>query len=420
MDLFLGILSFAIITLAVERAMSVFFANRRTHLAIYLLSYLFLCFSLMLLGWWTVFIYFFALAIVSLNYESTIMKRVAAVTGSHYILLSLTAINSAIARFLPTDWHIDNMGLTTLLTSLLIYFVTWIAFLIFKNIKKTEVNLSKLWLPLIIFPIVYTFIELLYFFIDPVTVGIAINVFNFMGVILIIFYLYNLVSKIIEDNIKSALHSQEKEYYFTQCQFMQESMEKVKSIRHDMKTHLAALKDYTADNKAATDYLNSLLGDIGESEIYSNTGNIAFDSIINFKLKNAKADNITLDLSVAVPPEINVEVADIVTILGNLLDNALEAVAKAAEKMIKLDVEFGKGGLFAKVDNSFNGEVRYLAKQTGADKQIVSLKSGDEHGYGLKNIRQSIEKYDGYMKTTYTENIFSTVVFLYVDTFIKT
>jgi len=418
-DLFFSIFSLVITTFAVERIMSMFFANRRTHIAVYLLSYLLLGFSLMLQGWWTIFIYFFALSVVSLNYKSTIVKRVAAIAGSHYVLLSLTAINSAVALLLPTDWHADNIGLATLLTSLLLYIVAWVAFLLFRNIKSTEVNLSKLWLPLIIFPMAYTLIELLYFVIDPTTVFIAANVFHLMGIALIIFYLYNIVSKVIMENIKSALHSQEKEYYFAQCQLMQESMEKVKSIRHDMKNHLSTLKGYTADNEIANNYLENLLGDIGESETYSDTGNIAFDSIINFKLKNAKSDNITLDLSVAVPPEINMEVTDIVTILGNLLDNALDAVSKTTEKIIKLDIEFGKGGLFAKVDNSFNGEIKYLPKQTGKGKQIVSLKSGVNHGYGLKNIRHSIEKYNGYMKTTHTEKVFSTVVFLYVDSRIQ-
>jgi len=407
------ILSLIVTTLAVERVMSVFFAKRKTPFLVTGLAYLFLFISLMLHGWWTVFIYFFALVIVSLNYESTMMKRVASVTGSHYVLLSLTSINSAVAHLLPTDWYTENAGLTMLLTSLLIYFMVWIAFLMFKNIKKTVVNLNKLWLPLIVFPVAYTFIELFYFFINPTTVLITANVFNFLGIVLIIFYLYNAVSKVIADNVKSALHSQEKEYYFTQCQLMQETMEKVKSVRHDMKMHLATLKDHTSDNKVATDYLNSLLGTIGESEMYSNTGNIAFDSIINFKFSNAKSDNITMDLNIAVPPEVNVETVDIVTILGNLLDNALEAVVKTTEKIIKLDIEYSKGGLFIKLDNSFNGDVSYSANQIGTEKQLVSLKSGDEHGYGLKNIKQSVKKYDGYLKIDHAENIFSAMVFLY-------
>ncbi|MCL2621064.1 MAG: GHKL domain-containing protein [Defluviitaleaceae bacterium] len=97
------------------------------------------------------------------------------------------------------------------------------------------------------------------------------------------------------------------------------------------------------------------------------------------------------------------------------MDNALDAVSKASEKIIKLDVEFGKGGLFVKVENSFNGEIIYATDTAEDRKRIASTKNSEEHGYGLRNIQQSIEKYDGYMNTSHTENIFSSIVFLYVD-----
>jgi sensor histidine kinase YesM len=351
---------------------------------------------------------------VSLNYESVFSKRVAAVAGSHYVLLSLTTINHAVDYLLSSDWYTDNISLSRLFTSLLVYSAAWVAFLLFKNIKKSDVNLNRIWLPFIFFPITSTFLELLQLVINQSAVLIVVNVFNALGVILIFFYLYNVVSKTFEETLKTALHSQEREYYFTQCQLMQESMEKVKSIRHDMKLHLATLRDYAADNKAVTDYLNSLLENIEDSEVYSNTGNIAFDSIINFKLKNAKADNIEPCISITVQQKINVEVADIVTILGNLLDNSLEAVSKTTDKNIKLDIELDKGGLFIKIENSFDGETKYAETKGDEEKQIVSLKGG-KHGYGLKNVRKSLEKYNGYMKITHTENIFSVGVFLYVD-----
>jgi len=402
------IFSVTVATFAIERTMRVFFEKRKTRLALVILAYLFfwVTFLVHLHEIADVLLHLLALLLISLTYESVATKRVAAVAVGHYLMLSVTDLNAVLTRFF------GNEILAIVLSSLFVFLVTLLVFPLFRHIKKTTINLNRLWLPLIIFPILHTFIMLF----RNVGGGLGVSVlimFNISGAILIFLFLYNTLSKVVEDTLKSALHSKEKEYYFAQCRLMQESMEKVRAIRHDMKNHLAALKDYTVGNDAATEYLNDLLGEIEESETYSNTGNIAFDSIINFKLKNAKADNIALDLSVAVPSKMNVDVADIVTIFGNLLDNALEAVAKTSERIIKLDIEFGKGGLFAKVDNSFNGELKYLHGQAGA-KRFASLKGGNEHGYGLSNIRNSVEKYDGYMKTTHTENVFSTVVFLYV------
>jgi len=237
-----------------------------------------------------------------------------------------------------------------------------------------------------------------------------------IGVNVLLFYLHDILSAAYAGKLKSALHTQEKEYYFTQCQLMQESAEKVKSIRHDMKLHLATTRHYIANHKAdeAMEYLNNLVGDINDSEIYSGTGNIAFDSIINFKLKNAIDDDIKLDIDVRVPSALNIEASDVVIILGNLLDNALDAVANIEEKFIRLNVEFNQGTLFIRVDNSFDGEVQYADSQNGTEQVIATRKDGDNHGYGLKNIQKSIEKYDGNMDISHEGNLFSVGVLLYI------
>jgi len=414
MNFFLGFITIAVAVLAVERTMRVFFLKRRTHIAVTILSYLFFYATFMLHAWWVVFLYFFALAIVSLNYESVAMKRVAAVAGAHYVMLSITIINNTFSRLFPAAWLAGNESLTALIASLLLYLVTLTIFPLFKHIKKPAINLNKLWLPLIIFPIAISFIEMFHE-INLTVVTVIVNVFNSVGFILIFFFLYNTLSKVFEDSLKSALHSQEREYYFTQCQLMQESVDKMKSYRHDVKLHLAALKDFTADNKAATDYLNKLLGGVEESEIYSDTGNIAFDSIINFKLKDILNDNINLEIKIFVPPELNIEVADVVIILGNLLDNAFDAVAKVENKKISLTVEANKGNLFIKMDNTFDGIVKYAENKGGAEKFIATRKEGDNHGYGLKNIRKSVEKYNGHIDIAHEGNIFSVGILLYVD-----
>jgi len=251
-------------------------------------------------------------------------------------------------------------------------------------------------------------------------VGMIFVLLAFAWLIFSNFFLFDILSAKYEEKLISQRQAQEKEYYYTQCRLMRESAEQVKAVRHDIKIHLATLKDFTTSGNMddIKGYLDRLVDDIVKSETFSDTGNIAFDSIINYKLQNAKNDNIKLDLNIAVPPEISIEVTDIVTILGNLLDNALEAVAKVSEKIIKLDIKFSKGGLFAKIENSFNGEVKY-EEHGKVDSPIVSLKGDSEHGYGLKNIKQSVEKYNGHMKISYADNTFSIGVFLYANDYVQ-
>ena len=61
-------------------------------------------------------------------------------------------------------------------------------------------------------------------------------------------------------------------------------------------------------------------------------------------------------------------------------------MAKVSDKAIKLDIEFRKGGLFAKIDNSFNGEVRYL--DHGEEKQIATIKCGDVDATSIQKTAQ--------------------------------
>jgi len=233
--------------------------------------------------------------------------------------------------------------------------------------------------------------------------------FTFFGIAIV--FLTTLI--LANNKLKSKFQSKEKEYYFNQCQLMQKSIEHVKSIRHDMKHHLITLKGYLADNHEATDYLNRLLGSIRESEICSATGNIAFDSIINFKLDDAKENNIQLDIKILIPSTLSMEIADIVTIMGNLLDNALDAVAKVEDKLIKLDVFFDKGYLYINVTNTFDGKIKHVHGNSAKDSTIISRKDAKAHGYGLKNIKSAVDKYNGHMEITYEDNVFSVGILVY-------
>ena len=270
---------------------------------------------------------------------------------------------------------------------------------------------------LILFGVFFVPFAYIFNFDIPGEVATIVLGVSMMVAIFLIFYLYDIISAAYEDKLKSELNAQEKEFYFAQCQLMQESVKQMKSIRHDMKLHLMTARNYTANDKSveATDYLSSLLGAIGKSEIYSDTGNIAFDSIINFKLRNAVEDNIKPEINVSIPPALNIEVSDIVTILGNLLDNALDAMANVEDKKIKLNIESTKGNLFIKIENTFDGMVRYSEGKEGDKQYILTRKNGGEHGYGLKNIRKSVEKYDGHIDISFTGNVFAVGILLYAD-----
>ena len=406
------LMSSVLVVFATERIMGVFFEKRKTSFPVLAASYLLYFISTSLAFLWlnipivVLLIYLSLLFVITLNYESSMIRRITATTCTYLFIIFVDFFIYFIFADFPIQLF-DSIGQPELFAypiGALLLYSAGILLRRFKNIRKNIIVLPVFWISALFIPVLSIVMIIVTSMYLPQNAAIAV-VFITFTINVFAFYFHDILVAAYEDKLKSMLHAQEKEYYFAQCQVMQESVDKVKSIRHDMKLHLAALKGYTADNKAAADYLSRLLGDIEESEVYSDTGNIAFDSIINYKLKNAKKDNIKLDIKIFIPPALNIEVADVVTILGNLLDNALNAAAEAEDKFIALDIAFDKGCLFIKVDNSFDGRFEHQAEQSPA---------GDR-GHGLKNIRKSVEKYNGFFDMSHEENIFSVGILLYVD-----
>jgi len=154
--------------------------------------------------------------------------------------------------------------------------------------------------------------------------------------------------------------------------------------------------------------LNKLLKDNEADTFYSSTGNIAFDSIINYKLGIAAKNDISLDINVKIPSELNIESTDITIILGNLLDNAINAVGFTENPSIHLAASYQKGRLFITLENTFDGVVNYKGEQ------IISRYDEKNRGLGLKSIRKTVERYNGEMNVTHTDKSFLVTILLYV------
>lgn len=419
-----------------ERLMAVFYEKRRTSLLKMRLSYLLVYaisvaqslsfrheniavrsgieFIACVLGYY----------IITLNYESTKTKRIAVTIFTFLLMLSVGIISFGIVanifpQYSPTS---DEILAFTSVGGLLLFFVIMTLLKRFKNIRKSSaffpsVLIIPVGLLLVMFCLWYIGATYL---LDAKTSGVVYSFIigaTLMAFCFMAFYLYDRLSELYDAKLAMALQAQEREYYYAQCQLMQKSVEQVKSIRHDMKNHLATIRGYSAQLQAdeITGYVDALLGDIGASEGYGETGNIVFDSIINFKLQNAQKENIKLDIRHFIPPHLNIEVIDTITILGNLLDNALAAVKAADEKWITIDISYDRESLFIEVKNSFDGTICDGESRKDKPKKTATRQPTGDHGFGLKNIKQSVEKYNGKMTVDHQGTVFSVDILLYLD-----
>jgi len=276
-------------------------------------------------------------------------------------------------------------------------------------LKKDEEIPKVVWLTfslfLLIFQAMHSIIVILNFEFNAYLVLMAVIFITF----LLTMYLLEKFSIAYEQQFESTLHAQEKEHYHVQYQLMQKNIEITRAMKHDLNLHLNSLHEQLQISpEQAQDYLNKLLDENKTHTIYSNTGNIAFDSIINNKLCAFTKSDAILDIDIKVPTELDMESTDVTIILGNLLNNAIDASTVVENPFIRLDINYQNGRLLLTIENTFDGVVNYKGDQ------IISRYDERKRGFGLKNIRKAVERYNGEMSVDYTDESFIVEILLFV------
>ncbi|WP_052307062.1 ATP-binding protein [Acetobacterium woodii] len=101
---------------------------------------------------------------------------------------------------------------------------------------------------------------------------------------------------------------------------------------------------------------------------------------------------------------------DLAIVLGNLLDNAIEAVAELEkDRQIKIKMNYDKGRFIILVENHYQGQRLKIG-----DQYLTTHKEKSEHGLGLENIKKVLEKYNGTMQIEDTETIFSVRLLMFI------
>ncbi len=180
-----------------------------------------------------------------------------------------------------------------------------------------------------------------------------------------------------------------------------------------MRNHLILLKSLVENNEynEASKVISQITGAIDVKNEYAQSGNITVDSILNFKLQEAINKGISVSLELNIPERLNITPFDMSVILGNLLDNAINASSKLEkDKRLDLKIDYKRGRLFINLSNTYTGILNYKG-----EKLTTSNRDKEAHGIGIKNINAVLDKYDGVMEIDHTENIFTVIILLYLN-----
>ena len=223
-----------------------------------------------------------------------------------------------------------------------------------------------------------------------------------ISVILTILILKNKYDKRLSDFQDSVLKKQRDE--------VQNIYQTMRAWRHDYHNHMQAIKALLSMGKKdeLSEYLDNLEKDLDSIDIAIRTGNVGLDAILSSKVSIARKNNIEVNCTAKVPQDLKISDVHFCAIVGNLMDNAIDACEKipaACPRFIRIYIGLFKSQLYISVSNSTKEKKR---RRLG---ELVTSKLG-EHGFGLRRIDKLAEKYDGYVNRKNEPGIFATEVML--------
>ncbi|MCM1523914.1 MAG: GHKL domain-containing protein [Ruminococcus sp.] len=212
---------------------------------------------------------------------------------------------------------------------------------------------------------------------------------------------YNAVDKRIERFQSELIEKQIRE--------IRNMYNQVRGWRHDYRNHIQNMKILLSDKKYTKldGYLSELAEDLNTVDTVIKTGNVMADAVLNSKLTTAEKANIKVNVKAGVPKDMLMSDVELCAVMGNLLDNAIEACVRLPEEDRFMRIYIGriKNQFYISVQNSA-GEIRKY------DGKYVTTKSGSSHGYGIFRIDRLTKKYGGYVNRQNEEGIFATEIMI--------
>lgn len=211
--------------------------------------------------------------------------------------------------------------------------------------------------------------------------------------------LYDRLAEYMQRSFQEGLMAQQLDAQLGYNIEMQRMNEESRGLRHDMANHIQALHGLIEDGNQdeALTYLGNIEAIQAKQRLRLNTGNAAIDAIVGSKISYAQSLGIHLDHHILLPNPLRIQAMELCAVLGNLLDNAIEACQQVVESpTIKLEVGARTADHIAIIiENSYIPRSNLLRSQKGPG-----------HGIGLLNIKRIVGQRGGVLEIEQTPETF--------------
>ena len=279
---------------------------------------------------------------------------------------------------------------------LVIFFIVIVINTVFKKGILTNLDI-KGWITFALYPL-FTIVAVivLVFSVDKETVDDV-----YMGMVILatgMFILSILIFVLIDNVVRRESDIHEKEIMLGQTEHLNQmyrslsdEREKQKARSHDYKNHLNVMLMLAREGKIDEQihYIEEQLGKEIQNVDIIDTGNTLINAVLNIKYLEAKEKGIIIPFIADNLKDIKISDSDLVTIITNILDNAIEAVEKCDDKRIVFKIIKDADTLIIDSTNTYKGHLP-------ADYDFGTTKSDKKnHGFGLANIKNTVEANNG-------------------------
>ncbi|MDR2590065.1 MAG: GHKL domain-containing protein [Oscillospiraceae bacterium] len=281
----------------------------------------------------------------------------------------------------------------------------------FKSLKKTSTFISSI-LVILVLSMLLFILSNVHELDSQFNSALVLISLGLLIMLIIVFLIYEMYRREESQNIElnaslQRLHMEA--HYFKELDVIHSD---IKKWRHDYKTNLVAIRELVKnkENIKAIEYIDSISEDTSMDAVTLQTGNMALDAVVSSKLWHANALNIAVKIHAIYPIDNCIKDNDLCAIVGNLLDNAIEANSLVEstniKKFISLELLAKGKNLAISVINSYEGIIhkngtRFL---TNKDKRF--------NGIGIIHIDSIVDKYQGNVLREYRDGIFETHIII--------
>jgi hypothetical protein len=215
----------------------------------------------------------------------------------------------------------------------------------------------------------------------------------------------------IARTITTEMENQTLKYQQSYYEELEHNQEQHRKLRHDMKHHLDVIGTFLRDEdvEQAKEYYQSLAGKF-DSSTYVFCKNSIVNAVLNVKYNLAMAEDITCIFQVDIKKTLLFDPVSLCSLIANTMDNAIEAgrqIADPDKRFIQLKMRYHNNYLSYEITNG---------KQTPVSIENGKIKTRkpdpSQHGYGLKNVKDIVEKYQGTLNISYTEERFTVTILI--------